>query len=92
MSGALAEAAAFAAAHETPWPRDLRAHLDAGFFEPPPDNAVIGPTAPRGGPAGVVFHRGRRVAEWGDTTRADMTFSVAKSYLALLAGLAWQDG
>jgi CubicO group peptidase (beta-lactamase class C family) len=92
VSGALAEAAAFAAAHETPWPRDLRAHLDAGFFEPPPDNAVIGPTAPRGGPAGVVFHRGRRVAEWGDTTRADMTFSVAKSYLALLAGLAWQDG
>jgi CubicO group peptidase (beta-lactamase class C family) len=81
-----------ALAHETPWPRDLRAHLDSGFFEPPPDNAVIGPTAARGGPAGIVFHKGVRVAEWGDTRRADMTFSVAKSYLALLAGIAWQDG
>ncbi len=86
------QAAAFAAAHETPWPRDILAHLEAGNFEPPPDNEVIGPTAPRGGPAGVIFHRGRRVAEWGDTGRPDMTFSVAKSYLAILAGLAVQDG
>jgi CubicO group peptidase (beta-lactamase class C family) len=92
VNAALAAAAAFAQAHETPWPRDLRAHLESGFFEPPPDNAVIGPTAPRGGPAGVIFHRGRRVAAWGDTRRPDMTFSVAKSYLALLAGLAWADG
>lgn len=92
MTALLAEAVAFAQAHETPWPRDLRAHLEAGFFEPPPDNAVIGPTAPRGGPAGVIFHGGQRVAAWGDTGRADMTFSVAKSYLALLAGIARADG
>jgi CubicO group peptidase (beta-lactamase class C family) len=81
----------FALAHETPWPRDLRAHLDSGFFEPPPDNEVIGPTAPRGGPNGLVIHRGRRVAAWGDTRQVDMTFSVAKSYLALLAGIAVAD-
>ena len=86
------EAAEFAAAHETPWPRDILAHLEAGFFEPPPDNAVIGPAPPRGGPAGVIYQRGQRVAEWGDTHRPDMTFSVAKSYLAILAGLAVQDG
>jgi len=32
------------------------------------------------------------VARWGDTRQVDMTFSVAKSYLALLAGLAVADG
>ena len=46
----------------------------------------------RGGPAGLVLKGGRRVAEWGDATRPDMTFSVAKSYLAILAGLAHDDG
>jgi CubicO group peptidase (beta-lactamase class C family) len=35
---------------------------------------------------------GAIVAAWGDTARADMTFSVAKSYLAILAGLAWDCG
>nr|WP_302474071.1 serine hydrolase [Roseococcus sp. MDT2-1-1] len=82
----------WALSHETPWPRDIRAHLDSGFFEPPPDNAVIGPVQPRGGPAGVIFKSRKRIAEWGDPQRANMTFSVAKSYLALLAGLAWMDG
>jgi CubicO group peptidase (beta-lactamase class C family) len=32
------------------------------------------------------------VAEWGDTERVDMTFSVTKSYLATLGGLAWGRG
>ena len=32
------------------------------------------------------------LAEWGDVARPDMTFSVAKSFLALLAGLAVGDG
>ncbi|MFL1461246.1 serine hydrolase [Roseococcus sp. DSY-14] len=82
----------WAQAHETPWPRDILAHLQGGFFEGPPDNEVLGPAPPRGGPAGIVFRKGIRVAEWGDTQRPDMTFSVAKSYLALLAGLAWADG
>src|SRR5690349_6257763 len=85
-------AAAYALAHETPWPRDLRAHLQAGHFEPPPHNALIGPVAPRGGPNGLVLRHGRPVARWGDTRRVDMTFSVAKSYLALLAGIAVGDG
>jgi len=92
MTPALKAAVDFAAANETPWPRDIRAHLDSGFFEPAPDNEVIGPTAPRGGPNGVIYWHGKRVAEWGDPSRGDMTFSVAKSYLAILAGLAWRDG
>ncbi len=92
MTPALKAATDFASANETPWPRDILAHLESGFFEPAPDNEVIGPTAPRGGPNGVIYWHGKRVAEWGDPTRADMTFSVAKSYLAILAGLAWRDG
>jgi CubicO group peptidase (beta-lactamase class C family) len=89
---AIADAVSFAKANEIAWPRDLRAHLESGYFEPPPDNAIIGPVAPRGGPAGVILHRGARIAAWGDTARADMTFSVAKSYLSLLTGLAEGDG
>jgi len=92
VNPALQAAADFAAAHETPWPLDILGHLESGFFEGPPDNEVIGPTAPRGGPNGVIYHRGKRVAHWGDPGRADMTFSVAKSYLAIMAGLAVQDG
>src|SRR5689334_25246907 len=84
---ALAEAVRFAQAHESPWPRDIRAHLEAGFFEPAPDNAIIGPVAPRGGPNGLILRDGQVAARWGDTRQVDMTFSVAKSYLAILAGL-----
>jgi CubicO group peptidase (beta-lactamase class C family) len=32
------------------------------------------------------------VGEWGDLERVDMTFSVAKSYLSTVAGLALRDG
>ncbi|MFC7551835.1 hypothetical protein ACFQU7_05325 [Pseudoroseomonas wenyumeiae] len=38
------------------------------------------------------MRHGQTVVRWGDTRQADMTFSVAKSYLALLAGLALGDG
>ena len=82
----------FALAHETKWPRDIGAHLLAGAFEPAPWNAVLGPTAVRGGPSGVLLHRGKTVACWGDTRQIDMIFSVAKSYLAILAGIAIGDG
>ena len=86
------EAARYAAAHETPWPRDLRAHIEAGYFEPAPWNAILGPIRPRGAPNGLVLRHGHCVARWGDTRQIDATFSVAKSYLALLAGLAVADG
>jgi CubicO group peptidase (beta-lactamase class C family) len=74
------------------WPTDIRAHLEVGFFEPPPFNELLGPTEPRGGPNGLLLRGGRIVARWGDTRRVDMTFSVAKSYLSLIAGLAVMDG
>ncbi len=91
-AASLAAAAAFAQSHETPWARDLGAVIGKGFFEPPPWNEIIGEVAPRGAPNGLVLHRGLIVAAWGDTARVDMTFSVAKSYLSLLAGIAHQRG
>ena len=89
---ALAASVDFAVAHETPFPRDLGAHLESGHFESPPDNEVIGPIRPRGAPNGLVLRYGRIVASWGDTRQVDPTFSVAKSYLGLLTGLAHADG
>lgn len=90
----LAEAVAFAQAIETPWPRDLSNGLAAGEAtrEPPPWNEVLGPTKDRGGPNGLILRGGRIAAEWGDTRRVDMTFSVAKSYLSILTGVAIAGG
>ena len=91
-SAALAEAVAFAEAHEIDWPYDLAGHLGRGFFEPPPNNEVLGPLWPRSAPAGLVTRHGMVVARWGDTRAVSQTFSAAKSYLSLLAGVAVADG
>jgi len=88
----LAGAVGFAEAHETPWPYDLSGHLGRGFFEPPPNNEILGPLAPRAAPSGMVTRHGVLVAKWGDTQEASQTFSAAKSYLSLLAGVAHTDG
>lgn len=88
----LAAAMVLTAGFETPWPIDLRAKIEGGFFEAPPQNRIIGPTAPRGAPSALLLRGGCRVASFGDTKRVDMTFSVAKSYLSLLAGIAQGDG
>jgi CubicO group peptidase (beta-lactamase class C family) len=88
----LAEAVAFAESRETPFPRDLLAHLEGGHFEPAPDNEVLGPVVPRGAPNGLILRDGVVAARWGNTRQADMTFSVAKSCLSILAGIAHGDG
>ena len=88
----LQEAVAFALANETKWQRDVRTQLETGTFEPPPDNFLFGPVANRSGPNGLILRGGKLGASWGDTRSVDMTFSVAKSYLSILAGLAVADG
>ena len=88
----LDDALSFAAAHETPWSRDLAEVISTSFFEPPPWNEILGPVRPRGAPNGLVTRHGRLVARWGDTRQVDLTFSIAKSYLALLAGIAHDHG
>lgn len=93
----LAAAVAFAEAHESPWPKSLF-YPDGSYVgnrewnESGPWTEIVGPVRERGGPAGLILKSGRIVAEWGDTNRPDMTFSIAKSYLSVLAGLAMQDG
>jgi methionyl-tRNA formyltransferase len=41
---------------------------------------------------GLIVRNGYVVAEWGESTRVDMTFSVTKSFLSTVVGLAWQKG
>jgi CubicO group peptidase (beta-lactamase class C family) len=91
-AAAVAAAAQHAARHETPWSRDLAQMVATDFGEEPPWNEALGPVHPRGGPNGLIVRGGRIVAEWGDTRQIDQTFSVAKSYLSILAGLAWDRG
>ena len=88
----LTAAVSFAKSNEIGWSRNIDDQLGKGEFEPPPWNEVLGPTKPRGGPTGMILRHGMVAATWGDLARADMTFSVAKSYLAILAGLALKDG
>lgn len=94
---ALGAAIAFAREHESPWPRSL--HYPDGRYvgnvewnETGPWSEVVGPVRERGGPAGLILRGGRIAAEWGDVARADVTFSIAKSYLSVLAGIAHDDG
>ena len=91
---ALEAAAQFHRDHESAWPRDFITPSGRyiGVADEPPTSEVLGPVRLRGGPNGMVIRHGFVAASWGDTTRADMTFSVAKSYLALLAGLAVDRG
>ena len=88
----LADATALAQRSEIDWPRDLDQALQRGVLDAPPYNVALGPTQPRGGPNGVVMRRGRLIGSWGDPHLADFTFSVAKSFLALLAGVALKEG
>jgi CubicO group peptidase (beta-lactamase class C family) len=64
----------------------------AAQFSREPQNDIIGPVKPRGANSGLIIRKGYIVAEWGDTRRADMTFSATKSYLSTVAALAFDDG
>ena len=86
---------AWAQAHETPWPRDPhdpRGGWGVHVNDPPPWNRLLGPVSARGPVSGVVWRKGEVLAQWGEPHRVDLTFSVAKTYLALLAGVAFDRG
>jgi CubicO group peptidase (beta-lactamase class C family) len=54
---------------------------------------VLGPLPKlRGESNGIIIRHGYIVAEWGDTARIDPTYSVAKSFLSTLSGLAVDRG
>ncbi len=80
-------AISFAMDNEYSGDRDLRRAILKGFAREP-YHEILGPTKKRGGPAGMIIKDGQLVAQWGDVDRVDMTFSVTKSYLSTIAGLA----
>ena len=71
--------------------RDLRIAIIEGF-EREPFHEIAGPVKKRGGPVGLILKNGYIVAVWGDAGRVDMIFSVTKSYLSTVAGLALDRG
>lgn len=77
----------FALHHEINLDKDLRVALYKSWnWEP--YYQIQGPVRDRGSAAGLIIKNGYIIAQWGDVNRVDMTFSVTKSYLSTLAGLA----
>ncbi len=77
----------FAMDNEYSGSRDLRIAILKGFAHEP-YHKILGPTKKRGGPSGLILKNGYQITSWGDIKRVDMTFSVTKSYLSTVAGLA----
>ena len=81
----------FATSNEYSGDPDLRIAILKGFSREP-FHKILGPTKKRGGPAGVILKNGYIIGKWGDLKRVDMTFSVTKSYLSTVAGIAYDKG
>ena len=67
--------------------KDLRVEILKGFSTEP-YHSIKGPTKKRGETNGIIIKDGYIIASWGDTKRVDMTFSVTKSYLSAITGVA----
>ncbi|MBV9549617.1 MAG: serine hydrolase [Alphaproteobacteria bacterium] len=55
-------------------------------------NSPIGPLKPHAPANGLIIRHGYIVAEWGRTRDVDMTFSVTKTFLSSVAGVAFDRG
>jgi CubicO group peptidase (beta-lactamase class C family) len=88
----LDDAVKFAVANESKAPRDLLLAHAQTFGGAEPFDTPIGPHRERAALNGVLVRHGYVVAEWGDTMRADMAFSVTKTFLSTVVGVAWQKG
>lgn len=91
ISSKLNEAIEFHKQRESKNPRNLeQSHYQS--FGREPFGEGIGPFAERGPATGMVIRNGYVIAQWGDPSRVDMTFSVTKSFLSTVVGLAYDDG
>lgn len=88
----LREAVQFAIDHETPWTREITDKWGIHHEDPPPWNKLLGPVHARGPVSGTIILNGQTLISWGEPDRPDLTFSIAKTYLALLAGIAYDRG
>ncbi|MTI21196.1 class C beta-lactamase-related serine hydrolase [Fulvivirga sp. RKSG066] len=89
-NNSLKAAVDYAIENEYSGSKDLRIAILEGFSREP-YHKLAGPTKKRGGAAGLIIKDGYLAAEWGDLDRVDMTFSVTKSYLSTVAGLAYDE-
>jgi CubicO group peptidase (beta-lactamase class C family) len=92
MNEALERAIRFSIEHESTWDREVTGNWGVHVNDPPPWNRLLGPVHDRGGVSGAIALDGKLIATWGEPDRADLTFSIAKTYLALLAGVAFDRG
>tara|TARA_B100000287_G_scaffold96970_1_gene88996 strand:+ start:915 stop:2042 length:1128 start_codon:yes stop_codon:yes gene_type:complete len=84
----LDQAIEFARNNENSVDKDLRISIIKSFGREP-GYKIKGPTKKRGETNGLIIKNGYIVGKWGDTKRVDMTFSVTKSYLSTVAGIAY---
>ncbi|MGH9337871.1 MAG: serine hydrolase, partial [Vicinamibacteria bacterium] len=91
-SSRLNEAIDFAVGNESTAPKDLALAHELSNFAREPFSERIGPTTVRAPLNGLVMRGGYIVAEWGETAKVDMTFSVSKTFLSTVVGLAWDRG
>ena len=87
----IAAAVALAARREASEARAMASYLGS-ILAPQTYAEVIGPLLDSSGTSGVVVYRGYLVGEWGDPAALEMSFSATKSYLSLVAGLAFDRG
>ena len=81
----------YAIANESTAPKDLEKAHYLGFGREPFGDAV-GPHKTRGPSTGLIIKDGYIIAEWGDPSRVDMTFSVTKTFLSSIIGVAYDNG
>lgn len=89
---AMQQAIRFANDHESTWDRDINGNFGVHLHDPEPWNRLLGPIHSRGPVSGSIILKDKPLVSWGEPKRADLTFSVAKTYLALLAGVAYDRG
>jgi len=91
-SAKIEEAIQFALNHESKENKNLKlAHYESAFGREP-FGFPVGPMKNRGEATGLIIYKGYVVGQWGDPSRVDLTFSVAKSFLSTTVGLAVAEG
>ena len=71
--------------------RDLRVSVPLKYAREA-FNTPIGPLKPHAPANGIIIRHGYIVAEWGATRDVDMTFSVTKTFVSSVAGIAFDRG
>jgi CubicO group peptidase (beta-lactamase class C family) len=85
-SAALNAAVTFAETQAGSMPKDFSTQVETF-------GRVLGPLPKTHGDTnGIIIRHGYIVAEWGDTNQIDPVYSVAKSFLSTIAGLAFDRG